>query len=106
MLATLLFVAAQLSIGDIVMKPADFLDGRTISDGSGNPVVLLTLTDAAAVKLRRRAPGAVVRLGDAPIAPRFAENSIELDGQPDFKAAAATALAISGKPPLPDSFDE
>lgn len=106
MLSTLLIAAAQLSIGAIVLQPNDYLDGRTISNGTGEPVVLLTLTETAVAKVRQRVPTAVVKLGDAPIVARFIDNVIELDGQPDFKIAAATALAISGKPPLPDSLDE
>jgi hypothetical protein len=88
------------------LHPADIIDGRTIADATGRPVVMLTLSPIATSRLKAAGPTPTVRLDGKTVAARFADNAIEIDGQPDFRTASATALAISGKPPLPDSLDE
>lgn len=107
MSATLiLLLAAQLSIGGKPLKPADFLDGRAIAGGTGTPVVMLTLTPGATTRIKRLGPKAIIVLDGKPAKARLADNTIELDGQPSFVAAAKLARAISGKAPLPDSLEE
>jgi hypothetical protein len=101
-----LLLAAQLSVAGKPLKPADFLDGRAIAGGTGTPVVMLTLTPAATVRIKRLGPTAKVTLDGKPAQARLADNTIELDGQKTFDAAAKLARAISGKTPLPDSLDE
>ena len=98
--------AAQLSVGKIALAPRDFLDGRAIAGGTGAPVVMLTLSPAALKKIRAQGPTAPVKIAGRIVTARLADNTIEIDGQPDFKAATALALKLSGKPPLPDSLDE
>ena len=102
----ILLLAAQLSVGGKPLKPADFLDGRAIAGGTGTPVVMLTLTPAATARIKRLGPKPAVALDGKPAMARLADNTIELDGQPSFDAAAKLARAISGKAPLPDSLEE
>ncbi len=102
----ILVIAAQLSVAGRPMKPGDFLDGRAIAGGTGSPVVMLTLTPTATARIKRLGPKAKIVLNGKPAQVRILENTIELDGQPSFDAAAKLARAISGKAPLPDSFDE
>lgn len=102
----ILLIAAQLSVAGKPLKPADFLDGRAIAGGTGTPVVMLTLTPAAAKRVSRTGPSAKFALDGKPALARFADNTIELDGQKTFEAAAKLARAISGKAPLPDSLEE
>ena len=85
-----------------MLVPKDYLDGRTIADGSGKPVVMLTLTAVAAKRIK----GTVVTLDGQPAPARVAGAVIELDDQPDFEAAKKLARALSGKDPLPESLDE
>ncbi len=102
----ILLIAAQLSVAGKPLKPADFLDGRAIAGGTGTPVVMLTLTTSAATRLKRLGPKAKIALNGKPAQVRFGDNTIELDGQTSFAAAAKLARAISGKAPLPDSLEE
>ncbi len=102
----ILLIAAQLSVAGKPLKPADFLDGRAIAGGTGTPVVMLTLTPAAAKRVSRTGPTAKFTLNGKPAVARLADNTIELDGQKTFEAAAKLARAISGKAPLPDSLEE
>jgi hypothetical protein len=102
----ILLVAAQISVAGKPLHPADFLDGRAIASGTGAPVVMLTLTPAAAARLKRLGPAAKVTLDGKPAIARVVDNAIELDGQTSFDAAAKLARAISGKAPLPDSLEE
>ena len=102
----ILLIAAQLSVAGKPLKPADFLDGRAIAGGTGTPVVMLTLTPAAAKRVSQTGSTAKFTLDGKPAAARFADNTIELDGQKTFEAAAKLARAISGKAPLPDSLEE
>ncbi|UVO53838.1 hypothetical protein [Sphingomonas sp. SUN039] len=104
--ALILFIAAQISVAGKPLKPADFLDGRAIAGGTGAPVVMLTLTPAAAARVKRLGPTAKIALDGKPAPARFVDNTIELDGQKTFDAAAKLARAISGKAPLPDSLEE
>ena len=101
-----LLIAAQLTIAGKPLKPADFLDGRTIAGGTGSPVVMLTLTPSATTRLKRLGAKAKVMLDGKPAPARLTDNIIELDGQPSFEAAAKLARALSGKAPLPDSLEE
>lgn len=106
-LTSLLAVAAaQLAVGGVVLKPADFLDGRAIAGGTGTPVVMLTLGRKAAARLKTAGPKPAVTLDGKPAVARIGDNTIEIDGQATFDDAGKLALAITGKPPLPDSLDE
>jgi hypothetical protein len=102
----ILLIAAQISVAGKPLKPADFLDGRAIAGGTGAPVVMLTLTPAAAVRVKRLGSTAKITLDGKPAPARIADNTIELDGQKTFDAAAKLARAITGKAPLPDSLEE
>jgi hypothetical protein len=104
--ALVLIIAAQLSIAGKPLKPSDFLDGRAIAGGTGAPVVMLTLTPAATARVKKAGVKAVIALDGRPAKARLLDNTIELDGQPNFDAAAKLARAISGKAPLPDSLEE
>ena len=101
-----LLLAAQLTIAGKPLKPADFLDGRAIAGGTGSPVVMLTMTPSATVRIKRLGAKAKVMLDGKLALARVSDNIIELDGQPTFDAAAKLARAISGKAPLPDSLEE
>jgi hypothetical protein len=105
-LSLFLLMAAQISVAGKPLKPADFLDGRAIADGTGAPVVMLTLTPAAAVRMKRLGPAVKITFDGKPAVARIVDNTIELDGQKTFDAAAKLARAISGKAPLPDSLEE
>lgn len=105
-LSIFILLAAQLSVAGKPLTPRDFLDGRAIAGGTGTPVVLLTLTPDAQKRIRRLGPLPKIVLNGKPAKARLADNTIELDGQPSFDAAAKLARAISGKPPLPDSLEE
>ena len=102
----ILLIAAQISVAGKPLKPADFLDGRAIAGGTGAPIVMLTLTPAAALRIKRLGPTVKITLDGNPAIARIVENAIELDGQTSFDAAAKLARAISGKAPLPDSLEE
>jgi hypothetical protein len=104
--ALVLLIAAQLSVAGKPLKPVDFLDGRAIADGAGAPVVMLTLTPAATARVKKAGVKAVIALDGKPAKTRLQNNTIEIDGQPNFDAAAKLARAISGKAPLPDSLEE
>jgi hypothetical protein len=92
--------AATFAVGNAALKPTDILDGRAIASGDGKPVVMITLTDAAA---QRVAQGAPVMIDGKPAVARIMANVIEIDGAADFPAAAALARRLSGKDPLPES---
>lgn len=102
----ILLIAAQISVAGKPLKPADFLDGRAIAGGTGAPIVMLTLTRAATARIKRLGPTVKITLDGKPAQARLADNTIELDGQKTFEAAAKLARAISGKAPLPDSLEE
>lgn len=102
----ILLIAAQISVAGKPLKPADFLDGRAIAGGTGAPIVMLTLTRAATARIKRLGPTVKITLDGKPAQARLADNTIELDGQKTFDAAAKLARAISGKAPLPDSLEE
>jgi hypothetical protein len=101
-----IMLAAQLSVAGKSLAARDFLDGRTIADGTGAPVVLLTLTPEAHKRMRKLGPLPKILLNGKPAKARLNDNTIELDGQPSFDAAANLARAISGKAPLPDSLED
>lgn len=105
-LALLAAAAAQLAIGTVTLKQSDFLDGRAIAGGTGSPIVMMTLTPAAKARVEKAGPKPAIQLNGATAPGRFVDNVIEIDGQPDFDAAKKLALALSGKPPLPDSLDD
>lgn len=105
-LALLAAATAQLTIGTIGFKPADFLDGRAIAGGTGTPIVMLTLSPAATARVAKAGPNAEVQVDGVVTTARISGNTVEIDGQPSFEAAQKLALALSGKPPLPDSLDE
>ena len=102
----ILLIAAQISVAGKPLKPADFLDGRAIAGGTGAPIVMLTLTPAMTARIKRLGPTVKITLDGKPAQARLADNTIELDGQKTFDAAAKLARAISGKAPLPDSLEE
>ena len=105
--AFLIFVAAvRFTVGGQTLQPVDMLDGRAIAGGGGAPVVLLTLSPSGLRKLAALAASAPVAIDGKTVVARRIGTTIEIDGQTDFKAAAAFALRVSGKPPLPDSVDE
>ena len=104
MLGIILAALAALTVGAVPLAPADILDGRAIAGGDGKPVVMLTLTPAAVARLPK--VDVPVNIDGYAAAVRRAGNTIEIDGQPDFAAATALALRLSGKPPLPDTTDE
>lgn len=105
-LALLAATTAQLTVGTISLKSADFLDGRAIAGGTGTPIVMLTLSPAAALRVATLGPKVDVQIDGVVTAARITGNTVEIDGQPNFEAARKLALALSGKPPLPDSLDE
>ncbi len=105
-LSLFLTVAATLSVAGKPLAARDFLDGRAIAGGTGTPVVLLTLTPEALARIRKLGPTPKITLDGKLARARLNENTIELDGQPNFAAAALVARAISGKAPLPDSLEE
>lgn len=105
LLALLAAVTSQLSVGGAPLPATDYLDGRAIADGSGAPVVMLTLTPQAAARLRSL-NGATTLDGKQTIA-RIDGDAIIISGAvTTFKGAAALAKALTGKEPLPDSLDE
>jgi hypothetical protein len=105
-LSLFIMLAAQLSVAGKQLAARDFLDGRAIAGGTGTPVVLLTLTPEAYKRIRKLGPLPKIQLNGKAAKARLGDNTIELDGQPSFDAAAKLARAISGKPPLPDSLEE
>lgn len=105
-LALFAAAAAQLTFGTVALNQADFLDGRAIAGGTGSPIVMMTLTPAAKARIDMADPKAAFQLNGVTTPARIVDNAIEIDGQPDFEAAKKLALALSGKPPLPDSMDE
>lgn len=105
-LALLAAATAQLTVGTVALKQADYLDGRAIAGGTGSPIVMMTLTPAAKARVDKAGPKPVFQLNGAAATARMVDNAIEIDGQPDFEAAKKLALALSGKPPLPDSLDD
>ena len=100
----LLAALASLSVGNVRLVPADYLDGRAIAGGDGKPVVMLTLTPSALARVRRA--GTVVAIDGRAVTARLVDSAIELDGAANFKDAEVLALALSGKPPVPESLDE
>lgn len=106
LLSLLVAATAQLTVGTVALKQSDFLDGRAIAGGTGSPVVMMTLTPAAKARIDKAGPSPVFQLNGAATTARLTDNVVEIDGQPDFEAAKKLALALSGKPPLPDSMDE
>ncbi len=105
-LSLIMLLAAQLSVAGKPLAMRDFLDGRAIAGGTGAPVVLLTLTPEALSRIRKLGPVPKIALNGKPAKARLNDNTIELDGQPSFAAAAVLARALSGKAPLPDSLEE
>jgi hypothetical protein len=106
LLALLAAATAQLTVGTVALKQSDYLDGRAIAGGTGSPVVMMTLTAAAKTRIDKAGPKPIFQLDGTATSARLVDNVIEIDGQPDFEAAKKLALALSGKPPLPDSMDE
>lgn len=105
LLILLAAVTSQLIMGGVPLKPADYIDGRAIADGSGAPVVMLTLTPQAAARVRSINTAATLD-GRQTIA-RIEGDAVIVSGAvTTFAGAEALAKALTGKVPLPDSLDE
>jgi len=117
-LASLLIAAAPaevLMIGGERFSQGDIVDARAVSDGEG-PAVFITFTPAAAKRfstLKAKLAGKRIPIlfGDRPLTEPATldggtENNFQISGSKSFPEAEALALRISGKPPLPETFDE
>lgn len=110
------FAERDFRIGSTPFSQAEILDARAIASGSGQPAILVTLTEAAQPKLAAASRAAMGQTLDAildgraltgPIVREAIEDGmIELLGPTDFAEGDALALRISGKPPVPDSLEE
>ena len=118
--AALLAIAAapanQLTIGGEPFAQSDIVDARAIADGSGMPVIYVTLTPAAAGRLATITASRVgkpvpIAVGDTVITTPVVREAItggnlEISGIASFDAAKTMARRISGKEPLPESDGE
>ena len=105
LLALLAAATSQLSLGGTALKPADYVDGRASADGSGAPVVMLTLTPEAVARLRTAEVSATLD-GRQTVA-RVEGDAVVISGAVTTMAgAAALAKALTGRDPLPDSLED
>lgn len=106
----------SFTIGGERFAPEEILDARALPDIGGGAAILVTMDEKAA---KRLAALTVANLGKAlPFAldgkplmePVVREpisgGAVEISGHFTLPEAEALAMRISGKEPLPDSFDE
>jgi hypothetical protein len=112
--APLLLAAASpemLMIGGERFTQSDIIDARTIADGTGQPVILISFSPEATARLAVLARGGTplrVLLGTMPIGDPVTPDgdTVQLRQSMTFAAAAALARQISGRDPLPESEGE
>ena len=119
-LIPLLLIAATqpdtLTIGGVAFPQSEILDARAIFDETGMPVIYMTLSPAGRDKLAKLTQANVgkpiaVLLGNRVLTnPVVREplltGTIQISGLASAEEAESVAKAISGKDPLPESFDE
>jgi preprotein translocase subunit SecD len=108
--------APSLTIGGVAFPQRDFLDARAIFDESGAPVILVTFGPKGAQKLARVTKAYVGKPLPLAIGPRvlmkpvvrepIVGGTVQISGIASVEEARVLAKAISGKDPLPESFDE
>lgn len=115
-LATPAYAARDFRIGSERFTEADILDARALPSADGMPVVMITLTDAAAPRLKKLTEAMLGKVlpitldGKQLTAPIVREaipgGVLEISGLGSFPESEQLALKIAGKPPLPDSLEE
>lgn len=102
--AMMVAAAPVMTAGAVPIAQTDIVDARALPDAGGQPMVMLTLTPAAMARVK--VTGTSFAIDGKPVVVQIGEASIEFAVAGSYEAAAALALALSGKPPLPDSLDE
>lgn len=107
---------AVFTIGGERFAHEDIIDARAQPDLSGVPVILITFEPPAAARIQQLTAARIgqtlpfVLDGRTLVEPLIQEaipgDSIQLSGQFAYQEAQEIALAISGKPPLPESLEE
>jgi preprotein translocase subunit SecD len=119
-LIPLLLIAAApaetLTIGGVAFPQSDFVDARAIFDETGAPAIYITLSPAAATKLAAIThdnlgkPLSMMVGGRLLTQPVVREpilgGTMQITGLTSAAEARRFAKAMSGKDPLPESFDE
>ena len=115
-LAAPAYAARDFRIGTERFAENDILDARALPSADGTPVVMITLTEAAAPRLRKLTEAMlgkslpIVLDGKELMAPMVREaiagGVLEISGLTGFPESEQLALKISGKPPVPDSLEE
>lgn len=108
--------ADSLTIGGVIFLQNDFLDARAIFDESGAPVIFVTFGPKGKAKLARVTKANIGKPLPLAIGPRILMKpvvrqpilggTLQISGIATMDEATALAKAISGKDPLPESFDE
>jgi preprotein translocase subunit SecD len=108
--------ADSLTIGGVAFPHSDFLDARAIFDETGAPVIYVTFGPKGAEKLARVTKANVGKPLPLAIGPRvlmkpvvrelILGGTVQISGIASVEEARALAKTISGKDPLPESFDE
>jgi preprotein translocase subunit SecD len=118
----LLFAAApalaerDFKINGMAFSQTEILDARGTASLSGEPAILVTVSEKARAKLQSLSAAVLGKAITASLDGRtlngpvvrdpIADGMIELTGFADFSESEAVAERISGKPPLPDSLEE
>lgn len=120
-LAALTVASPALAARDFRIGPERFseneiLDARALPSVDGMPVLMITLADAAALRLQQITaamvgkPLPVTLDGKALTSPIVREaitgGVLEISGLSDMRECERLAREISGKDPLPDSLEE
>ena len=115
-LASPALAARDFRIGTERFAESDILDARALPSADGTPVVMITLTEAAAPRLKKLTeamlgkPLPILLDGKQLMAPvvrdAIAGGVLEISGLKGFPESELLAFKIAGKPPVPDSLEE
>ena len=121
LLATLLAATPALAVRDFRIggerfAESEILDARALPSIDGMPLIMITLTEAAAQRFHKLTgamigqPLPIMLDGKELMAPLVREpiagGVLEISGLPSWQECQRLARVISGKDPVPDSLEE
>ena len=108
--------ARTFTIGGVPFSETDIIDARALPSMDGKPLVMISLSEAAAKRLEALTKTMIGKMlpfvldGRTIASPLVKEplagGTLEIEGVGSMPDVIALARQISGKAPLPDSLDE